>query len=148
MTNALYFDPQGTVCEVRLGENTLESLQRLVGGSIEAVTTQCGQGQPGFVNGEGRILGLPTNLVATVEVGYGYPQVGPLVVVGINPDTGDTTDVDPDYVKGMRALCIVEDDIYTVERVVSERSSDAVCATAEEIMAGNYRNPYAAENFS
>lgn len=58
-------------------ENSLESLQREVGGYIEAVTltSDCAL----IVNEEGRLIGLPYNCTIS-----NLDLVGPVLVVGIN----------------------------------------------------------------
>lgn len=63
--------------EIRWVDNTLEALQKIVGGLIETVTlatdlvTIC--------NEEGRIMDLPDNCTL-----YGFNFVGPIIIAGVD----------------------------------------------------------------
>jgi hypothetical protein len=72
---------------------TLDTLQSLVGGYIEAVTRD---GVAAYINDEGKHMGLPTNARATsymLDARMIFPfdlVVGDLVLVGVDADGMDT----------------------------------------------------------
>lgn len=73
-------------------ENTLEALQKVVGGYIETVRLRVGNAVM-IVNEEGLLLGLPYNTVAS---GFaGQPIVGTALIVGVNGE--EFTDI-PDVI--------------------------------------------------
>ena len=62
----LYKAP-GKKAEARVIPNTLEALQELVGGYIEAVSVPIGSGCVFICNEEGKILGMPLNRSVRME---------------------------------------------------------------------------------
>lgn len=71
-------------------ENTLEALQKAVGGYIETLTLIPGKAVM-IVNEEGRLLGLTLNPAASALAGVRI--VGPALIVGVDED--DFCDLDP-----------------------------------------------------
>ena len=73
-------------------ENTLEALQKVVGGYIKTVRLRVGNAVM-IVNEEGLLLGLPYNTAAS---GFaGQPIVGTALIVGVNGE--EFTDI-PDVI--------------------------------------------------
>lgn len=82
-------------------ENTLEALQKEVGGYIETVTLVRGYAVM-IVNEEGLLLGMPSNLAASAVAGRKI--VGPALVVGVDCETfADFVDVPRDIKKRIKA---------------------------------------------
>lgn len=83
---------EGKAHEVIEIENTLEALQKVVGGYIETVRLRIGNAVM-IVNEEGLLLGLPYNTVAS---GFaGQPIVGTALIVGVSGE--EFTDI-PDVI--------------------------------------------------
>ena len=83
---------EGRTHEVIEIENTLEALQKAVGGYIETVRLRVDDAVM-IVNEEGLLLGLPYNVIAS---GFAdQPIVGTAIIVGINGE--EFTDI-PDVV--------------------------------------------------
>ena len=83
---------EGKAHEVIEIENTLEALQKVVGGYIETVRLRVGNAVM-IVNEEGLLLGLPYNTLAS---GFaGQPIVGTALIVGVNGE--EFTDI-PDVI--------------------------------------------------
>ena len=80
-------------------ENTLEALQSVVDGYIEAVTLVPGRAVM-IVNEEGLLRGMPHNITASLAAGTQI--VGPAIVVGV--DGEDFTDVPEDVERCIRAM--------------------------------------------
>jgi hypothetical protein len=90
----LYVPPDGPA-EVRDIDPTLDTLQGLVGGNIQAIS---GPGWTAYLNEEGKLLGLPGNAVATALAArlgwiylFGDLLVGPVIFCG-PPDDDDGYD--------------------------------------------------------
>ena len=82
-------------------ENTLKALQKEVGGYIETVTLVHGYAVM-IVNGEGLLLGMPSNLIASAVAGCKI--VGPALVVGVDCETfADFVDVPRDIKQRIKA---------------------------------------------
>lgn len=83
---------EGRTHEVIEIENTLEALQKAVGGYIETVRLRVDNAVM-IVNEEGLLLGLPYNVTAS---GFaGQPIVGTAIIVGVNGE--EFTDI-PDVI--------------------------------------------------
>jgi len=100
---ALIINPDST-WQVSLIDSGLKSLQTLVGGYIEAVTTD--DGTTIFINEEGNLNGLAENPLATYLWWTLAPYmigvdalVGTAVVLGPVDNEGDETGVTPDTLK-------------------------------------------------
>lgn len=63
--------------EIRWVDNTLEALQKIVGGLIETVTLAADLVI--ICNEEGRIMDLPDNCTL-----YGFNFVGPIIIAGVD----------------------------------------------------------------
>jgi hypothetical protein len=84
---------------------SLRTLQEAVGGYIEALPLpefiKGSDRATCYINEEGKLEGLPFNgratdfLVPGVGLFWGDVIVGPMVVVGFNPNTGNHADVPP-----------------------------------------------------
>ena len=79
-------------------ENTLKALQKEVGGYIETVTLVRGYAVM-IVNGEGLLLGMPSNLIASAVAAQKI--VGPALVVGVDGD--EFTDIPKDVERRIMA---------------------------------------------
>lgn len=80
--NIIVKNPGEPPC-VKTVDDTLEALQALVGGWLEAIPTP----DPTvavYVNEEGRLDGLAANVGGLV---------GPILVTGLDPESGDTVDL-------------------------------------------------------
>lgn len=82
-------------CEVQTIDQDLETLQSLVGGYVEAVNF--GPGAVALLNEDGKMLGLPTNNLATLWIGD-YIVGTMVVVVAVDAD-GNFTDVPDDILE-------------------------------------------------
>lgn len=90
-------------CETSMIEipsvDALEPLQKLVGGLIEGVSLG---DIYAYVNEEGKILGLPVNVIATRlwQDAYGRTDIimGNMVVVGAYDDEGNEMDIPQEHV--------------------------------------------------
>lgn len=101
------------VDEQRPGESNLDWLQRLVGGSIEPIELDA-ERMEGYVNEEGKLLGLDPNPVAFQFRAHklsgefmlrdGEYVAGPLVIVGPLDEDGETTGVTDEVVEEVRAF--------------------------------------------
>ncbi|QNJ56812.1 hypothetical protein SEA_REINDEER_2 [Mycobacterium phage Reindeer] len=90
---ALIITPEGTR-EVRMIDQTLPAMRELLGGHIEAVTTTHATF---WCNEEGKLLGLPTNPMATYLWWKLQPEMegldnfhGTIVVTGPADEAGDS----------------------------------------------------------
>jgi len=109
---AIIINPDST-WQVNLIESGLNSLQTLVGGYIEAVSTD--DGTTIFINEEGKLDGLADNPLATAlwwtlaphMTGMDY-LVGTAVVLGPVDDEGDETGVTSDTIKAFADVAIGE----------------------------------------
>lgn len=80
--NVIVKDP-GEPPRMETIDNTLESLQTLVGGWLEAIPV-ADPHTAVYVNEEGRLNGLASNVDGLV---------GPILVTGLDPESGDTVDL-------------------------------------------------------
>lgn len=80
--NVIVKDP-GEPPRMETIDNTLEALQALVGGWLEAIPTP-DPATAVYVNEEGRLDGLEPNVGGLV---------GPILVTGLDPKSGDTVDM-------------------------------------------------------
>lgn len=100
MKSALFIPAEGLPSLVDIpdsGSGELRELQRLVGGWIEYVPTE--QDVTLYCNEEGKIEGLPFNVIATQVFGdllqpHDY-LAGDIVALGPIDSEGDTTGIDP-----------------------------------------------------
>lgn len=78
---------------------SLEGLQAIVGGYIEAVGLKCPHPATAYINEEGKIEGLDANPVATrvAHLMAGDFIAGPMIILGAPDDEGNDTPV-PDRV--------------------------------------------------
>ena len=99
--------------EVLPHKDTLQFLQGCVGGLIQ-VPGYFGERLTMYVNEEGLLMGLPVNKIATWVLGYSL--VGDVVIVGADPESGDTVgipyDVLPDLVESLVRSAIRMDLTY------------------------------------
>ena len=87
---AVLIQVDGTSKEVTLTGNTLRELQKLVGGYIEVVSGII-LDRPDIVmviNEEGKLMGLPTNIIASIL--YGDTIVGDAILIGERNGDFDT----------------------------------------------------------
>jgi hypothetical protein len=89
---------------------TLQDLQEILGGHVEAVTLA--QGVTGFINEDGKALGLPLNTLATclLEKAGGIPGdhiAGRMLVTGDDED-GNGADLSEEWCDQIRALGSVD----------------------------------------
>lgn len=99
--NAIRIAEDGTVTEHTLAEisnQSLDSLQTLVGGWIEGISSTNGvienDGMWAYCHEEGRLIGLEVNATASIMFGHTYPYpplVGPIVVTHVD-DYDEETD--------------------------------------------------------
>lgn len=83
----------GKPAETREIDNTLESLQKLVGGYIEVLSPVWFEDMALICNEEGKLLGLPPNRIIKSDI-----IAGPLIIAGINLKTGEFEDI-PEFVE-------------------------------------------------
>ncbi len=99
----LAINPMETPRTVEIN-NTLEDLQRMVGGLIEevcpwedAVAIVC--------NEEGKLLGLPANRILRDDEGIPCDLiVGPFILCGIDDEKGEFTDIPENLIEKYTAL--------------------------------------------
>ncbi len=76
----------------------LEDMQGAVGGLIERVSLEGWPELDGWVNDEGKLVNLPANRLGSLllDLAPGDYCAGPLLVLGFDPETGDSISVDDD----------------------------------------------------
>ncbi|MDO4501387.1 MAG: DUF3846 domain-containing protein [Erysipelotrichaceae bacterium] len=74
-------------------EESLESLQSFVGGYIEMIQLTEDEDVDIVINEEGKLLGLDANRILMRNGQIVDVLVGDLIVVGANPNTGETVSV-------------------------------------------------------
>jgi hypothetical protein len=97
VTTAILIPIEGPIVEVELDE-TLEQLQELVGGVVQAlplpVAFDVQEQATAYVHDEGRLIGLPVNwratdfLVPGIGLFWGDYVAGPMLLCGFDPRTG------------------------------------------------------------
>jgi len=104
----IYIGTNGTIAVIN---DTLDysQLSTLVGGALEGIYTL--DGQPGYANGEGIILGLPINYPASHLCGHGI--VGNVILVSVDGE-GNSISVPTSYIHHMRTEWIVQTGEHTV----------------------------------
>lgn len=111
----------------------LATLQRLVGGPLEAVS---GDGWHAYLNQEGKFDGLPLNVVATALLFLGVATgqqlgittdwvAGDVLVLGDDPD-GDEGDAPADLIQRLRAEDIAPMQLLAAIPYLTFRPADAV----------------------
>lgn len=92
-------EPDEPIQEIQHSDS-LEEMQGIVGGNIEYVPFR---GRPDvfpIINDEGKFMDLPVNLVATwflaASLQPGDYIAGDCLLMGADPETGETTDLAPD----------------------------------------------------
>ena len=104
----------GEPAEVREIENSLESLQEIVGGHIEVITGLWFTDLALICNEEGKIREMKPNRIIKDDI-----IVGPLILAGINERTGEFTDV---CECAHRLLLKALDDLSVQKHVTKERN--------------------------
>lgn len=72
---------------------SLEALQQFVGGYIEMIQLTDDEDVDIVINEEGKLYGLPVNKYVIHEGRIIDALMGDLIIVGANPDTGETVSV-------------------------------------------------------
>lgn len=75
--------------------NSLESLQKIVGGFIEIIALTDDEDVDIVINEEGKLNGLPLNRFITHKGQIIDTLMGDIVIVGADPKTGKTIDIPP-----------------------------------------------------
>lgn len=90
---------------VLTAEETLEDIQRIVGGYVEALSLA--DDLTGWINDDGKAMGLPRNARATgfyEALGVGVPGdfiAGPMLLTGPANAEGDETDVPEKWINAL-----------------------------------------------
>jgi hypothetical protein len=95
--------------------DSLDSFQNEVGGYIELVPYPGRNDVTVYINEEGKLIGLPANVIATVILKPRLDDiiVGNAVICGFDPETGETTDIPEDLFDHLvdNALLALTDDL-------------------------------------
>lgn len=106
---ALVID-NGQVTEKSI-QNTLEALQKEVGGYIATAFTCQRPGSDteltGYVNDEGLLFKIPIRSVVAYPNGVHHPMAGPMVIVGVD-HAGETIGLTPEDVSYLQDRCVHE----------------------------------------
>lgn len=100
---AIILPPEGVITELDHKPGDRE-LNEAVGGYFE--TVELSSGQIGWINEEGKILGLPNNPRATAlsRLYVGDNIVGPMVITGPSDGRGEITRIDSEFAQVLRDL--------------------------------------------
>ena len=106
MSKVIVVKVDGTVMATKL--ESLKELQGAVGGWIELI--RCGSLGSGFINEEGKLKGLPINLLATLIWHKTSPTmkgdflVGDVVFCGNEDQHGNTKDIKKEFESFIKAM--------------------------------------------
>lgn len=87
----LVITERGAVVKEVPADDSLEAMQKAVGGYIELFLRMESGHRPGvqidfYCNEEGRLNGLPLNVIVNAGRGYLFDIMGPLLIAACNPD--------------------------------------------------------------
>ena len=103
MRHAILVPVEGPIQYLDIPEDQeYDTLVQMVGGFIESIPIPAfvkgGEFCSAYINDEGKLEGRPANMKATdffvpgVGLFYGDYIVGPMVLIGFNPETGESAD--------------------------------------------------------
>ena len=93
-------------------DESLDNLQKVVDGYIQAIPVPGDKRATAYINDEGKLRGMEANTYATRRM-YDILQAddyiaGPMLVTGFDPESGDNCDIPPDLAKYLIDRCYNE----------------------------------------